>query len=73
MGMFAADIEQGPEHWCDLCEWLEILDDESRAEALTIIADKEWTAKMVGALFKREGFDGGGDTVYNHRRAVRRG
>lgn len=73
MGLLAAAIEAGADHWCELCEWLEVLDEETRAEANVILTDESWTAKKAGATFRTIGFRGDGATVYNHQRAVNRG
>ena len=72
MGIFAAAIDRGPEvkmgPACAVGLWLEGLDDESRDEAKSLMADNVWQHTALAKVFADAGLDVSATTVARHRR-----
>jgi len=73
MGRVSEAIKQGPPrvgHWCDICTWLDSLDDDDRGAFAAVMDDDEaWNNEAVKVMLADFGVRVMSRDVYNHRRA----
>lgn len=72
MGALAGAIESGPQKKkgpsCGVGMWLATLDDETREEARTLLADPLWPHTELAKTFEPLGLDVAAATLARHRR-----
>lgn len=73
MGQLAAVLQDGPPPTkakgptCATCKWLSTLDDETRAEALQILADPSWQHGQIVSAFRPLGLAIAEQSIGRHR------
>src|SRR5690606_23983127 len=72
MGLLADAIANGPNVKkgppCSVGAWLARLDDETRAEAQTLMADDSWQHTALNEAFSKAGLDVATPTLTRHRK-----